>query len=341
MPLDQDDAIPSDVPNNPTETPAAAEAKPVEKSARELALEAIEARHHQQVAEENGFTLEPDPDQLAAQLAEPAPEPAPAPVAAAPAPAADAPKVKVKVDGVEGLVTPEEIRNYQIGKTADKRLAEATQLQRENMELQARLQQQLMAPAPQAAPQPHSAPAPETTETGKEFLKALFEGDEDTALAKLSALTQGRQPQAPIPDLNQLTDAVAQQVQQKLVIENALAQHRRDYPQIYADPDLESLALAKTQRAQAADGGDFFTALNAVSAEFATKFGWQPAPAIDTEGRDAAVVPPTTPPRTAKLERKGTIDNITSIGAKTSSTEPIQESVSDVIAQMAAQRLGR
>lgn len=347
-----DDTTLPDVPHD--ESNPTPDAPPL--SDRELALEAIGQRHHQQLAEENGVTLDPDADQLAAQLDGESAPPAPAAPPAAPAtPTAPAPEgaaptvVKVKIDGVEAEVPLDEVvRNYQKTSAADKRLADATRLQREAAEQAAAVaaaQQQLMAqlqqqaaPAP-ATPDPSPAPG-QAPEAGKEFLKALFEGDEETALAKLAELTSpGRQaPQAPaIPDIHQLTDAVARHVQQQLHVDSALAQHRKDYPQIYADPDMEGFVLTKVQSVRQQTGSDFFTALHDVSAQFAQKFGWtQPA---QDPGRPNEPAPTTNTAREAKLERKAAIDNVRSANTTPhqSDTEPTDPS--SVIAQMQRTRV--
>src|SRR6266404_5937236 len=150
--------IPTDVPAAEAAPAAAAvvnEApQEIQKSPRELAMDALESRHQQQMAESNGWELPsedaPEPivppvedaaaAQLAAQLADPAA--AAAATAAAPAasdPPADAPaKVKIKIDGVESEVPMDEvIRQYQKNSSADKRLAEATRLLREAQEADA------------------------------------------------------------------------------------------------------------------------------------------------------------------------------------------------------------
>lgn len=360
-----DSAIQPDVPaaEVPPNTPDAAtpEAKP-QKSAREIALEELEARHQQQLAAENGYQLE---EVLGLDDDPPAPAPAAAPQAAAqPAPNQDdqlaaqlaagnepgapASKVKIKVDGIETEVPLDEVvRQYQKNSSADRRLAEATRLLREAQETAAQRllqeQQRAAAPAPAAPAVPDSPPAadPNVEATGKEFLKALFEGDEESALTKLQELTQaGRQPapQAPAPtlDLEQISSAVAQHVQQKLVVESALARNRQDYPELYADPDMEGLALAKIQRVREETGTDFFSALDTVSREFAHKFGWSAA----QQGRQSAAPVETTSPREAKLERKAGIDNVASVNTKITTAEPQPENPSDIIAQIRASRPG-
>lgn len=340
-----DSAIQPDVPE------AAATPTEVPKTPRELALEQIEQRHQQQMAESNGYELPKDDD-------DPAPAPAPAP-AAQPADqiaaqmndpvVTEAPdKVRIKVDGVEQEVALDEVvRQYQKNSSADRRLAEATRLLREAEATQARIaleaqeaqlraQQQQQQPQQQAAHTEHDPAAAEPDATGKEFLKALFEGDEENALKALQQVVGGRQQAAPAPtlDIDQITQAVTAHVQQKLVVESALTQNQQAYPELYADPDMEALALTKIQRLREQTGTDFLSALDTVSREMAVKFGWNAE-----QGRQADPVP-TTPNRTAKLEAKRQIDNVSSVNTKTTSTEAQPENPSDVIAAMRAARAG-
>lgn len=326
------------------DVPAAATDTEVPKSPRELAMEELEQRHQQQMAESNGYELPVDDEPETTQTAAPA-----APVDQVAAQMADTvaetpDKVRIKVDGVETDVPLDEVvRQYQKNSSADRRLAEATRLLREAQETQTRLmleqQQDAQLRAQTQTAEPiHEPAAAETDASGKEFLKALFEGDEENALTALQKVIGGRQQQAAAPtlDINQITDAVTQHVQQKLVVESALAQNQRDYPELYADPDMEALALTKIQRLREQDGSDFFTALNTVSKDMAAKFGWN---SHADSGRPADPAP-TTSNRTAKLEQKRQIDNVTSVNTKTTSTEQQPENPSDVIAAMKAARGG-
>lgn len=351
-----DSAIQSDVPASAAQATTAApdSTTEVQKSARELAMEALETRHQTEMAASNGYELVPDEpapantttaavDQLATQLADPPPAAA----------AADAPNtVRVKVDGVETEVPLDEVvRQYQKNSSADKRLNEATRLLREAQEADARrllAEQQQQLAAQQAATTTTAAtieaPAAEGLgESGKEFLKALFEGDEENALTALEKVIQGRQQApasaapAPTLDIDQIASAVSAQVQQKFAVESALAQNRADYPELYADPDMEALALTKIQRLREQDGMEFFAALNTVSADMATKFGWNTAA---DKGRQADPAPTTSSARTTKLEQKRGIDNVASVNTKTTTTEQQPENPSDVIAAMRAARAG-
>lgn len=371
-------AIPTDVPEN---TPAAPAAE-TQKSPRELAYEAIEARHHGDLAKENGYELADDGNavlpagspapatpsdaegQLAAQLASEDDSSAPAPAAAPaapPAPAASAPSlVKIKVDGEETDVPFEEVvRQYQKNASADRRLAEATRLLREAQEREAQLmlqtqqQQQAQAAAAAAAAATPTTPppaAPSLAELGgKEFVKALFEGDEDNALVALEKVIAGRQPQQvtvtapaqPTLDIDQITQAVTQRVQHSVTIQHVLEANKRDYPELYADPDIEELAAQKIARLRNDQGMDFSTALNTVSQDFASKFGWAAARAA--QGRTEPATPPTVPTnsaRAAKVAQKASIDNVTSINTKPVTADAQPEDASSVIAQMRAARGG-
>lgn len=342
----------SQEPNTPA-TPTDEAPKQRPKTAREIAMEELEARHQQQLASENGYQLgEPMTEAAAPEpaAAAPAPDQLAAQLAADPSPAVVPSTIKVKVDGTETDVPLDEVvRQYQKNSSADRRLAEATRLLREAQEAQARLleqqhhQQQLAAQvgsAPAAAADPASAadPAPDVEEAGKQFLKALFEGDEESALTKLKELTTAGRPAAPVQqptlDLDQISSAVAQHVQQKLAVESALAKNRADYPQLYADPDIESLAVAKIERLREESGMDFFAALDTVSREFSAKFGWnQPA----EQGRQDDPSPTTTS-RQAKLERKAAIDNVAAVNTKLTTAEPVPEDASSIIAQIKAAR---
>jgi hypothetical protein len=340
-----DSAIQTDVPEAAATAAAPTEAP---KSPREIALEQMEERHQRQMAESNGYELPKDDDdsapaaqvdQVAAQMNDPV------------VTEAVPDRVRIKVDGVETEVALDEVvRQYQKNSSADRRLAEATRLLREaeatqarialeQQEAQLRAQQQQMQQSQQATAATESTPAaPNVDAAGDQFFDALFEGDKETAYKALKEFVGGRQQPvaAPTLDINQITEAVTQQVQQKFALETALAQNQRDYPELYADPDMEALALTKIQRLREQDGSDFFTALDAVSREMANKFGWN---AHADTGRQADPAP-TTSNRTAKLEQKRGIDNVSSVNTKTTSTEMQPENPSDVIAAMKAARAG-
>lgn len=342
---------------------------PAPKSPREEAMEAIEARHHAKAAAENGYSLADEDDkdskgkgkgadeaQLAAQLQQDEDDVkpdavAPAPVVADVTPPAMPATVRIKVDGQETDVPMDEvIRQYQKNGSADRRLAEATRLLREAQEREAQIllyqQQQAAQAAPPAAPAAAATPNPADpvdAESGKEFLKALFEGDEEHALNALNKVMQGRpvQPQtavAPTLDVNQIAENVAQQVRHQMTVDSVLERNRQDYPELYADPDIEQLAASKIH-ALRQTGMDFSTALNTVSEDFAKKFRW--VEQREPQGRPAEKPAPTTSPtRAAKLDNKQRVDNVASLTTKTVTHDDVPEDTSAVIAQMRAARGG-
>lgn len=318
------DAIQSDVPAAETEE------KQVFVSPREAAMEALSAGRNANFEQESGVKLEAataedwgdhdvdHDDQLAAQLA------------------TDAPKllndgldnfrVKVKIDGQESEVSITDLqREYQKNGAADRRMADAVRLQRENQELQDRLQQQLQASTTQAVP------AEVDPDTGKQFTSAMFAGDEETAnqafATAVSKAVQAEMAKSGRSNATQVDpNAIAQQVKQQMVVESALDRNKQDYPQLYSTPRMEALAAAEIQHKMNDEGLSFTDALQSVSTEFATEFKW------DTPGRPAATA--STTARDAKLERKAGIDNVRAINTKTTTTEAAPQSTTDVIAEM-------
>jgi len=144
-----------------------------EPSARELAMQAIaDQRQDSFDAESRGASAPANTDaQLAAQLAAPAATPA-----------IDDQMVKVKIDGVESEVSVAQMRaQYQKNGAAERRLEEATRLLNEARAAQTAPDTPVgVAPATQASDSPAT---PEGDEEGKAFLAALFDGDEEKALA--------------------------------------------------------------------------------------------------------------------------------------------------------------
>lgn len=236
-------------------------------------------------------------------------------------------KVKVKIDGQESEVSVDDMRReYQKGRTADKRLEEAAELRRQLDEQAAQQQARTDTTTAEVAIDPT---------VGKAFTTALFEGDEEKANeAFAKAVGQavhteleksGRASATPVD-----TQTIAQQVKQQLAFDSVLERNRQDYPQLYADADVEALAATKIQRAMG-EGHAFADALASVSGEFAAKFGWA-AP-----GRSSPD-PRSTASREAKLERKARIDNVAGLGIKSNSTEAPPQTTSQVIAEIAKAR---
>jgi hypothetical protein len=232
-------------------------------------------------------------------------------------------RVKVKIDGEESDVSIADMqREYQKAGAADRRMADATRLQRENMELQERLQQQL-----QNIP---AVPSQEDMDTANQYTTALFAGDEDEANkafnSAVSKAVQAEMAKTGRSNTTQVDPAqIAQQVKQQMVADNALEQSRADYPQLYADPDIEALGASKIQR-KMGEGKTFAEALDETGSEFAKSFNWT------TAGRQTENA--TTTARDMKLEKKANIDNVRAINSKTTTTEAPPQSATDVIAEM-------
>jgi prophage antirepressor-like protein len=232
-------------------------------------------------------------------------------------------RVKVKIDGQESDVSVADMqREYQKAGAADRRMADATRLQRENMELQERLQQQL-----QNIP---AVPDVEDIDTANQYTTALFAGDEAEA-NKAFATAVKKAVQAAIGETGRSNTTqvdpvqIAQQVKQQMVADTALEQSRADYPQLYADPDIEALGATKIQR-KMAEGKSFAEALTETGSEFAKSFNWT------TAGRQTESA--TTTARDMKLDRKANIDNVRAINSKTTTNEAPPQSTTDVIAEM-------
>lgn len=317
MPTNDDiDAIPAgDVEDGtPVERP---------KSAREIAMEAIELSNLKKLEAETGVKLtdldedEDQDDQIDQQLA-----------AVDATPAEPAP-IKVKVDGIEKEVTQDElVRTYQKNAAADQRLEEATRLLRE---AEARAAQ---APAPQQFQTPAEPPADSKAKV-KEALDKLYEGDADSAadlLGDLLAKRGGDQPTpvAPVIDVDQ----IAAQLEEKLAINGAISKVQSDYPDILADRDLETLTAMKVNGLVATGIPRAQAIVEAADAMYKT-LGRTPA------GRQAPAKPAA--PTSEKLLRKQQMDQIpvASSAAATPQDATAETDPSSVIRQMAARRLGQ
>ena len=332
-PDDLDDAtLPQDAPSDDESTP-----RP--KTAREVAMEALEANHLKRLEEESGVKLTEDDlltdDQLRNQLAEEPPSPAPAPVQA-PVAAAEViedvagKKVRVKIDGVEQEVGLEDVlRSYQKGSAADRRLEEATLLLKQVKE-QAQ-QQPAQPPQQEPAVTPPSAGPDDLKTAVQSALGHLYRGDEELAAAELAEVmarsARNATPQAPAIDVDQ----IATQLQQRMDVQNALLRVQTDYPDIYGSDDLQALTLMKV-KAREAEGVPRSQAILDAANDVYTLLGKKP-------GRQE---PPAPTPRDQKLARKAALEQIQAANVTESAGIPdADESPSAVIAAMAAKRLGQ
>ncbi len=265
--------------------------------------------------------------QLSAQLeaeppkaTDPKPEPAAAPKALTDG--LDKMLVTVKIDGVERQVTVEEMqRTYQKAGAADKRLEEATRLLRE---AQAREQQSPPVGVAQSGTQGDSANVPDGgDEEGKQFLSALFEGDESKALEAFKKATGGRHQ--PIQSESDLIAKLTPAIKQQLLQESALEKFEKDFADVVADPYLDQVA-AEFIRAEM-DGGKSFIESLEIGGNKTRDWIASKIPKTDP-------APKPTMNRDAKLERKASIDQIPALNKAASTTVEQPKSASEVIVAM-------
>ena len=244
--------------------------------------------------------------------------------------------VKIKVDGVEREVPLAElVRTAQKHEAADKRLAEATRLlqEAETRKREAEAQPAPAAQAPEQAKPDNTAQVRQDREQkAKEFLEAMFHGDEDRATQILAGLM----PESPPPQETATKapdpEELAAQVEASLERRGALKQFSTAYPEVLKDADLAAPADMKLAR-RLAQGEPFSQALMSIGEELYTKTGLKRTEAAAQE------TPPATPSQTERVERKKAADPVRGRSASTASTQEAPPSVSDVIKQMQEQRL--
>lgn len=242
-------------------------------------------------------------------------------------------KYTFKVNGHDTELTGEEVlRRVQKDVSADVRLEQASQTLREAQELQRQVQQ-----AQQRAPAQPAAGVDPDPEAVTEFTRALFKGDSEaatsafqkavsSAVAAATADAGRGQSATPVDPT-----AIAAQVRQQIAIDSALAQSKRDYPDLYADPDIEAVAATKIHR-MVQGGTPFVDALDSVQADMATKFGWKKAGSGTPQQLK-------TDRRQEKLERKEQLDQTPSgTSAKSVTNEEPETTVHDTIREMAKSR---
>ena len=246
--------------------------------------------------------------------------------------------VRIKVDGVEREVPLAElVRTAQKHEAADMRLAEATRLLQEaeakRREADAQAQPAPAAQAPeQAKPDSSDKVRQDREQKAKEFLEAMFHGDEDRATQILAGLM----PESPPPQETATKapdpEELAAQVEASLERRSALKQFASAYPEVLKDTDLAALADMKLAR-RLAQGEPFSQALMSIGEELYTKTG------LKTPAAAAQETPPATPSQTERVERKKAADVVRGRSASTASTQEAPPSPSDVIKQMQEARM--
>lgn len=229
--------------------------------------------------------------------------------------------VTVKIDGVESQVSVEEMRRqYQKNGAAERRLEEATRLLNEAKASRVGFDESEPKKDDSTSQQ---LPSPDADDGGREFLAALFEGDEEKALAALNKkLGTGRQQ--PIQDVSQLAAQLTPAIKQQLSYDSALDKFKKDYSDIVDDPYLADLA-DRYLEADVQAGKPFTEALEAAGRKTRD---WLVSKGVKTPE------PAPTTDRNTKLERKAGIDRIPALNTKATTVEEPVLSASDVISEM-------
>lgn len=296
------------------------------KSARELAMEKIAGENMGRVRATGDFDgldedvdpEDPDADQLTLQVQDP--------VVAAPASKTHT----VKVDGEERTVTDDElVRAYQKNAAADRRLEEAAATLREANRRIALVDEHMQAQNQQVLAQTAQA----DVQAGvKDVLSKMYGGDEDGAAAALTGLLMqsrgGDQPTpAPTIDVDQLT----LQIQENMAIDSAFNSVKTDYPELISNPDLEELTASKVSKA-IANGTPRAQAILDSAAEVYKLIGKEPV------GRKQEVKRTST----SRMDNKARLDLVKpASGVASHKSADSEESASDIIAEIAARRLGQ
>lgn len=286
---------------------AETEDKPKELTAREIAMEAIaDLRQDDFDTENNGGQASQVEQQTQPEPPQAQPE------------GLDKMLVRVKIDGVESEVTVAEMqRQYQKNGAAERRLEEATRLLNE-----ARAASPPLGFAPAATSNDIQTTPGGDDEEGKAFLAALFDGDEEKALAALRAVGFGR-PQ-PTPTTQQLAAQLTPAIKQQLVVDSALERFEATYADVMADPYLEGMAADFIKQEMEA-GMPFVEALDVG--------GKRTRDWLASKGVTTPTPNPTTD-RNTKLERKARIDTVPALSSKATTVEEPEQSATDVINEM-------
>lgn len=297
-------------------------------SAREIAMEEINAKRLVELERESGTSID---DQIATQTAE-AKERLP--------PAAldeDGNLIPVKVDGEERHVTMDDlVRNYQKGETADKRLQEASRLLREAKEASERAAQiaaQREDPKPIAAKADEESRALESdyVELYRRYQNSLYEGDENESARLFFELQQtmpakdgqsGRAVAA-IPTVDEITASVKKQLEE----DSAFDQFSKSFNEIWSDPYLANIAdsYLTTEIASGKHQGlnSALTAAGTATRDWMRSKGMR----VDEGQRQTADL-------NTRLERKAGITSLPTASVRTTSTETAPADPQGVLAEM-------
>jgi len=248
--------------------------------------------------------------ELARAEAEVADEPA--------APAAE-PRYKIKVNGKElELSASELIARAQKVEAADQYLNEAAQLRRQAIE-------QVTPPVPSVEDARAKA-----VEDRRALVRAIQMGSEDEAMAALEQLQNaGRQPQLSQDDL-------ARTVDERLTFKEAVSRFETEYKDILSDPELRAMALQKDQQALASgDKRAYWERYSAIGNEVRA---WRDN--IVKQSAPAPAVPASKQTAKADASRRAAPSSAATKSAAAAPAEESDESISDIIANIAKARGG-
>jgi hypothetical protein len=231
--------------------------------------------------------------------------------------------VKTKVDGQEVLrPLADLVRIEQKEAAAAQRLQQATQMREEAERLLAAAREQPAKPAAESTPKP----AAETPPLGKEFLDAIYAGEEDKALEAFNKLFGNEGRKNATPD----AATIAAQVKQQIDTDTALQGFGTTYPEIIADPYLADVA-DKFLIAELQVGTPLRDAL--------TKAGDATRDWLKQKNGNGSAPTPASTSRDEKRSRKDSIDNIPSVAATaTTSREPTVQPVTEILDEMRKSR---
>ena len=232
------------------------------------------------------------------------------------------------------------IREFQKGRTADRRLEQAAE-QRKDLEAEtARIAgeraewertrtQAASAKTPEGSPDDSQAtPIGDAAGEAAEIYNALVSGDEDAAVAAITKLTKGRQADAIPPE------QIAVRVRQQIKWEDAQGAFCTEFKDIMADPLLRQIAsntLTETLKTSQSYDQAFREAGNRTRA-------WARGVGGGSEQAGGGKLP-TDPGLAEKQARKERIDEPTVISARAAGKPQDKvASTSEVIKEMRAQR---
>lgn len=237
-------------------------------------------------------------------------------------------RVRVKVDGqVVELPLSEVTKGYQKDAVASRRLAIAAE-ERKKLDAERALFEQ--------AKQQSAAPSQGTDDAGdvdaqiKAAMAALVEGDEDAAAAALKSMLKGRQATTPqIID----EDAVVHKAAALVVQQQGEEARAKDWQEFVAANPVFADQTSKQRQY-----GDYlFNTVYAPKIE-AGEISYREA--LNSAAADASTVfrPEPMSSRQQKEERKRAIDNLPVAGARAARSQPVDETMDDVLAEMRRSR---